>query len=227
MAHPFQEHRQSKVEHSRVGSLTKGYASGGAVHSDAAQDRKLIKKMMAQHEREEGEDMGGKQPKNRLDRPSRASGGRVKGATVNINISPRADPSPPNPLAAAGMPLPPPGGMPALPPGPPPIPPGPPPGGPPMKPPGIMSSGGRAYARGGGVKSGPAYEEGKREGTQVTHSGNKNDGKDVGRGKPVTYATGGPINAPAGKKGMGPKFGGGGRGGLARLQKAARAKAAR
>ncbi len=40
----------------------------------------------------------------------------------------------------------------------------------------------------------------------------------------IKRATGGPINAPAGKAGMGPKFGGGGRGGTARLQKAAMAK---
>lgn len=91
-----------------------------------------------------------------------------------------------------------------------------------MPPPGMRSTGGRAYAKGGRVKSGPAWEEGKREGTKVSHSPGKNDLKDIGRGKPITYASGGPVEAP--KNGMGPKLGGGGRGGLARLQKAARAK---
>ena len=52
---------------------------------------------------------------------------------------------------------------------------------------GPRRNGGRAtYARGGSVKSGPAYEEGLRAGTQVQHSPGKNDLKDIGRGKPIT-----------------------------------------
>ena len=73
--------------------------------------------------------------------------------------------------------------------------------GPPGLPPGglppIRSAGGRAYAKGGAVKTGPAFEEGRRLGTKVSHSPNKNDGKELNRGKPVTYKTGGSINAPA------------------------------
>jgi hypothetical protein len=137
-----------------------------------------------------------------------ARGGRTnakKGATtVNVIIAPQGGDKPPM--------MPPPG----LGAGPPPMPPkpmmpsGPPPGmaGPPGAPP-IRHDGGRAYASGGAVKSGPAWEEGKRNGTQVSHSGNKMDGKDVGRSKPVTYAGGGAV----------PRLSGGARGGLARLEK--------
>lgn len=222
MAHPYQNVRQSKVERSRVGSITKGYATGGAVFDDVPRQATSGQTMATG-----GAALSGRAPKARLDRPGRANGGRAnKPVNVNVIVSPREGSSPPNPLAAAGMPLPP-TGMPA----PPPMPPGPPPGagGPPMPPPGMRSTGGRAYAKGGRVKSGPAWEEGIKAGTQVSHSGNKDDatgpyGKNINRGKPVTYASGGPINAPSGKSGMGPKLAGGGRGGLARLQKAARAK---
>ena len=87
-------------------------------------------------------------------------------------------------------------------------------------PPGMppRANGGRAYASGGAV-----FEAGRHAGTQVQHSPGKNDGKDIGRGRVVTYKTGGAINASA-KGGMGPKFGGGARGGTARLEKEARAK---
>lgn len=221
MAHPYQSVRQSKVERSRVGSITKGYAAGGAVNASAAELARSAKALATGG----AVAMTGKAPKVRLDRPGRASGGRTnsKGATVNVIVSPQGDKPP----------MPPPMMPPLPPPGPPPMPPGLPPGGPPMggppgmPPPGIRSMGGRAYAKGGAVKSGLAWAEGRREGTQVSHSGNKNDGKDIGRGKVITYAKGGPINAPKGKAGMGPKFGGGGMGGTARLQKAARAKAKR
>jgi hypothetical protein len=58
--------------------------------------------------------------------------------------------------------------------------------------------------------------------TPVQHSPGKNDTKDIGRGKPITYATGGRISSsPTGE--MGPKFEGGAGGGEARLQKARRA----
>jgi hypothetical protein len=59
MAHPHNEHRQSKVEHARVAHITKGYATGGAVHSDAVEDAKLVKglvkKIRAQGRRQEGQ----------------------------------------------------------------------------------------------------------------------------------------------------------------------------
>ena len=95
-----------------------------------------------------------------------------------------------------------------------------PPGGPP---PGIRSSGGRAYAKGGAVKSGPAWDEGRKAGTQVQNNpSGKNDQKDVGRGKPVTYKTGGAVFSAA-KGQMGPKFDGGAGGATARLEKEKRA----
>lgn len=91
----------------------KRYARGGKVkHSDEAQDRKLITKMMAEHERTEGE-------------KGYARGGKVKGNTTNIIIAsqPKDGPTPmPVPMPMGG---PPPGGPPM---GPPPGAGGPPPG---------------------------------------------------------------------------------------------------
>ena len=43
--------------------------------------------------------------------------------------------------------------------------------------PGIRRHGGRSYAKGGAVKSGPTWGEGKRAGTQVQHQDGKDDGK--------------------------------------------------
>lgn len=221
MAHPHANVRQSKVEHSRVGSLTKGYASGGAVspekavHAHEAKMHKGVPKTKFA--------MGGAVTGTRLDRPARAKGGRVgKGTNVNIVIAPQGGQAPMPGVAAGPPPVPvrPPMADPPMPPGPPPNM-GPPPGMP------IRSHGGRTYATGGAVKPGPAYEEGKRLGTKVQHAPGKDDQGDVNRPRVITYATGGPVEAPKGKKGMGPKFEGGGRGGLARLQKAARAKKAR
>lgn len=84
------------------------------------------------------------------------------------------------------------------------------------------SSGGRTYATGGGVNAGTkVFEASRKAGTQVMHSDGKNDGKQLGRGKPVTYATGGPVFASATGQ-HGPKFIGG-NGGLTRLQEAKRA----
>ncbi len=122
---------------------------------------------------------------------------------------------------------------------------GPPMGGPPM--PGPMPprhGGGRTYAKGGAVKSGPAWAEGMRNRTQPQGSPGKNDGKNIGRGKPITYAKGGAVGprlvqfyaggavkrAHGGKvespQGVDPatKLPGGGGGGEARLAKAKRAK---
>lgn len=233
MAHPFESVRQSKVEHSRVGKMTSGYAKGGAVHGDEAQDRKLIKKMLATHEVGEVE---GPASKNRQDRPGRARGGRTpkpksKGVNVNVIVAPQSsadkEPALPPPGLAAGVPPPMPMPKPPMmpPPGGPPPGLGPMAGGPPLPPPGaglpIRSVGGRAYAKGGRV--GDAFAEGKRLGTKVQSSAGKNDLDQLNRGKPMTYKTGGPINVPA-KGGMGPKLSGGSRSGEARLEKAERAK---
>lgn len=218
MSHPHADVRQSKVEHSRVGHITRGYASGGAVTASAPPVKASAKASKSAFA------VGGAVPAARQDRPGRARGGRAPKSTVNVIIAPQGGQQPPGApppgLAAAGPPpmpmkppmMPPPGPMAG--PG------GPPPGGLPMPP---RSMGGRTYASGGAVKPGPAYEEGKREGTQVTHAPGKNDQKDVGRKRVITYATGGAVEAPKGK--MGPKLPGGGRGGLGRLAKAHRAAA--
>ena len=220
MAHPFASHRQTRVEHARVREITKGYAAGGAVAAPSAPGSQPGTSAVGKRD---GGKVEGRASGGRADRPARrARGGRTnakKGSTVNILIGSQAPPVPPNgpagvgagvappmPAPRAPMPMPPPGM-------------GAGPGGPP---PSIRHDGGRAYASGGRIKSGPAWEEGLKAGTQVQHSGNKSDGKDIGRGKPITYASGGAIEAPI-KGGMGPKFSGGSRGGMARMEKAARA----
>jgi hypothetical protein len=261
--HPYAAHRDHKVQHQRVAHIAKGYASGGAVHSDEAEDRKVVKGMVKKGAlRAEGGAV-----KARLDRASRAKGGRVKHGKTNVNVivggqhppAPAPTPVPPPPMAAPPRPM--------APPMPPPgagAPPGLPPG---MPPPGIRRSGGRAFAkggrvkrdaggatggsaggvssdvwdsltaaekqetdkitqhraRGGAVKHGPAFDEGRRAGTQVQHRDGKDDGKDIGRGKPVTYATGGPVEHPV-HGGMSPDLHAGAGGGLGRLRKAKRAK---
>ncbi len=252
MAHPHHEHRQHKVEKRRVGHITKGYASGGAVHGDEKADMNLIKRTV----KKSAMRMDGGRVKARADR--RARGGRTKhkGTTVNIINSPGhaggGAPMPgmmPHPPVApgplAGMP---PGAAPPMPPpvAPPARPMAPPMGGPmpgPMPP---RHQGGRAtYAKGGAVKSGPAWEEGIKAGTKPHNLPGKNDGKDIGRKRAITYAKGGAVGprlvqfyaggavkqrARGGKvespNGIAPatKLPGGGGGGEARLAKAKRAK---
>lgn len=224
MSHPFASVRQPKVERSRVGHITKGYATGGAVSAAPAVKANAPKAAKPKFA------VGGAVPATRQDRPGRARGGRAPKSTVNVIIAPQGGqpPGAPPPGLAGGpppmamkppMPMPPPGVG-----GPPMVGPGGPPPGLPMPP---RATGGRAYAKGGAVKPSPAFEEGKRLGTQVTHSTGKNDLKDMNRPRVVTYAKGGPVEAPKGKKGMGPKLPGGGRGGAGRLAKAKRAAAAR
>lgn len=213
MTHPYGDIRQHKVERSRVPAITRGYAAGGAVVSEAPVARKTggrTGKSLALK-------MEGGVAKMRADRPGRAKGGRAPKAKTNVNViiapqgaAPGMAPvpaKPPGPLPPAmagppGMPMPPPGV-----------------GGPP----GLHARGGRAYASGGGVNAGTkVFEAGRKAGTQVQHSDGKMDSKDSGRGKPVTYATGGPVFArPTGQHG--PKYGGGGGGGTERSQAAARA----
>lgn len=202
MSHPHHEHRAHKHEKSRVAHITKGYASGGAVHDDEAEDRKEIASAVHKHEKhlhkgeKETKLATGGRAHHRADRPHRAKGGRVKGknkgTVVNINVAPQsqAPQHVPVPVPVHGGP--PPGGPPpGMPPGAPPVAPHPP-----MMPPGAggpsgMPPGMPMRARGGGIKSGPTYLEGIRNGTQVQHTDGKNDGKDIGRKKPVTYSKGG------------------------------------
>jgi hypothetical protein len=255
MAHPFASQRQSKVEHSRVAGITKAYATGGAVKPP-----QMLKPKTTIMKAEGGPVSA------RLDRPGRASGGRVgKATTVNVIVAPTpsgaAEGAAPPPMAAPKPPMgaapPPPPGMPMG---------GPPPGGPPMP---MRANGGAVKspkgdvkplpmtpsqrasfqkrwqnadsddaldrigkdaakygvdtstyrARGGAVKSKGAgvFAEGKREGTKVQHADGKDDGKDIGRGKPITYKTGGRVEAPRAVDA--PHAKGGGGGGLSRIDK--------
>jgi len=217
MTHPFSNIRQHKVEKARVAHIAKGYASGGAVSSDAIPvDRKsggrtgAPPKMM----------MSGGIAKMRGDRPCRAKGGRApKSGKTNVNVI----------IAPQGAGNPPAAGLPGLPPGmPTPSRPVPPPAGPPpgaMPPPGMppRSMGGRAYASGGGVNSGTkVFNQSRANATKMVGGPGKNDLKDMGRGKPITYAKGGPVFASATGQ-HGPKLKGGAMGGEGRLQKEARA----
>ncbi len=87
-----------------------------------------------------------------------------------------------------------------------------------MPPPGAMPPGGAMpprpmmpapgmpmRARGGRIKDGPAFQEGLRAGTQVSHTDGKSDGKNIGRGRVVTFKTGGGVIRPfrAGGGGVG------------------------
>lgn len=241
MAHPLNEHRQHKVERSRVHTMTKGYASGGSVkHSDAAEDKKLVKGMV----KKAALRADGGAVKARADRPARKKGGRVKKSNTTVNVITGGH----APVAGLGAAMPPPGPPPmaAAPPAMPPRPMMPPPGAPgpgaPGLPPGPMMppphrDGGRvhAYKKGGrvGVNTGSSvYEEGVKAGTQIQHSDGKNDGKDLHRGRVITYASGGKVQKRAAggtiyapeKGGMGPKLEGGAGGAEARIEKAARAK---
>ena len=222
MAHPMQEHKAYKVERSRVKHIS-------GAHEDEQQDRNLIRRMLNQHEQQEMKVEGtlkhrkrggrvdgmrdslavsGEPARERMDKPARARGGKVKskkGVNVNVIVAPQGPghPPPTPPIPAGGAAPPPMAGAAPRPPMPMPgVGPGPgAPGGPPMpmRPPmppppmGPRNIGGRAYAKGGGVTPRPAWKEGIRAGTKVQHSGNKQDTSDIGRGKVVTYAKGGRI----------------------------------
>lgn len=232
MAHPFAHLRDNKVQKSRVASICR--ATGGRVHDDEAEDKRLIKKVV----RKEALKIGGEKPKHRADKIGRKRGGRVKSGKTTVNVivggdkgpeaMPAMAPPPPMPMPPPGQPPMPLGAMGPKPPM------GPPPGG---MPPGPMPM----RKRGGRVNSGSkVYEEGVRNGTHVTHNPGKNDTDDMNRPhmkmkpKVVTFATGGGvvsfkarggrIEAPGAGKAMGPKLPGGVATGETRLAQAHRAK---
>jgi hypothetical protein len=179
--------RDHKVQKARVAHITKGYATGGAVNAGTAPktdpNKPVAPKVRATAAVEGG--LAGR----RADRPARKDGGRVgKATTVNVVVN--AKPEEPS------MAMMPPPAPPMPPPGPPPGPPMPPPGGMGGPPPGLGGApppGLPMRKRGGRVKSGPAWDAGIKEGTKVQHSPGKSDLKDLGRGKPITYAKGGRI----------------------------------
>lgn len=90
MAHQFNQHRNHKVERSRVDTLTKGYASGGGVkHSDEPADKRLVRKMV----KSTALKLHGGAVGQRSDKRNRAAGGMVptatkksKGANVTVNV---------------------------------------------------------------------------------------------------------------------------------------------
>ncbi len=185
MAHPFASVKQSKVERSRVADITKGYS-----HPDEPEDKSLVRKMVKSSAlKASGGRIEGKASGGRLDRYAR--GGKVKKGATNVNVIVA-------PQGGAGAAMPPPPMMPPA--GPPPAMMGPPPGAggaPGLPPPGpagppgmIRRSGGRAYAAGGSVKA-----EGIRNGTAIQHTDGKNDQDGLGRGRPITYAKGGGVEA--------------------------------
>jgi len=141
MAHSHHAHREHKASKARVKHIL-GHKHGGAAHSDAAEDRKMIKAAIHTHEAK----MHGHKSHGRLDKFARG-GATKKGkhhTQVNVVVAPHGGPpSPGGAPAGAGVGPPPP------------LPGGPPPGGPMMPPPGggmpPMKRGGRAYKRGGSV----------------------------------------------------------------------------
>lgn len=144
MSHPYSQYREKHPGRKRASEMAKCFASGGKVsHPDEAQDRKLIKKMMAEEESVEGRASGG-----RLDKYARGGkakgkkGKSKKGNNVNILIAPKEKEE----KVVVPPPMPGGPGMMAGPGGPPPM--GPPPGGPPMPLPG-MKRGGKVPMKGG------------------------------------------------------------------------------
>lgn len=210
MSHPFNQHRAHKVEHSRVGMITRD--CGGEV-STAKPMGPTGRERIGADGKVSGYKKGGAvmraaggQVKARADRPNRAWGGRLgkkksggkkaKGGNhVNVIIAP-------HPKAA--LPMMPPGGAPPMPPQMPPKPPMmPPPAGPgptgappgvsagPLPPPGALPppgmppryAGGRAYKKGGAVFSGEQMK------TSMTAKGSKGsmkadaDSAGIGQGR--------------------------------------------
>lgn len=138
------------------------------------------------------------------------SGGGVRPksgkTTVNIVVGAGGQ-QPPAPAMPIGGPPPGAAAAPPMPPRPPMAPPMMPPGGPPMMPPG----GGMPMRKAGGrIKDGPAWAEGIRSGTKVSHTPGRNDIDHLATKPPITAKTGGRIA---------PKMTAGSESGPGRLQK--------
>ena len=139
MVHPFAKYSEKHPGQRRAHERVKGYKSGGKVHSDEAEDKKLIKKMVkADDLKPEGKASGG-----RLDKYAR--GGRTKhgksNTHINIVVAPKGgDSAGASPGLPPGLGAPPPGAGPGGPPMPPPGVGGPPPG-PGGPPPGLKRGG--------------------------------------------------------------------------------------
>ena len=228
MSHPMNNLRDHKVQHSRVKDITAACGGGMARGGDVAQDKSMISRMV----KKSALRATGGAVTARADRPGRAWGGRTgkkggkkkgkSGHTVNVIVAPHSQPSAPAmpprpPMAPPGVA----GGAPPMPPRPMVPPPpgpmgGPPPGG--AMPPGVPTpmpmrkSGGKVTSANAGIGKG-------RTTIQRDFPSNKQDTKNIGRGSVITKKTGGPISSAAHGQ-MGPKFGGGARGGKAKLQKA-------
>lgn len=182
MGHPFSKFRQGNVERSRVGAIT---GEAAPIGDEAGKIKKTIKNVGG---------IEGVPAAMRMDRPQRASGGKVgKKATTVVNVITGGQQQPPAPPP---MPMPPPGAMsPPPPPGPPP---GalPPPGGPMGGPPG-MPSGPPMRARGGGVK--------KADGGEVTWDQGSGRGMLEDRKYAGMRHQNGPYTGPARASGGGVK----------------------
>lgn len=205
MSHPFASVRQGKIEHSRVGHITKGYATGGAVAPEPLMPRKkggAVKPAM----RAEGGPV-----KARGDRPNRASGGRTKGSVVNVIVAPSGGDKPP---MVPPMPMP----RPPM---------APPPMAPPPMP--MRAKGGKVMPFIQKVKPTPADapmrakvsqadKPPKAKGaTKVSHDAGKLEKPNLDRGAVITKATGGPISSS--KAAMAPHAKGGAGGGKSRMDK--------
>lgn len=222
MAHPYQSCRQHKSEKDRVSKIAHRASGGRVQHDDEAEDKALIrrtvKKAALKADGAKSKHRADRAPRARGGRTeapndvkatlkkeaavsaptkeiNRKRGGRVKGKTiVNVNVAPQAGVAGPAPMP---MPVPPalaPAGAPPAPIG--------APNALAAKPP-MMGAGAPPVApgplpmrkRGGRVKSGPAWEEGRKNGTQVSHDPGKNDlsPENLDCGRPVTFRAGGKV----------------------------------
>lgn len=162
MTHPYAHAREENRAKAKGVMGRTGYASGGGIHSDEAEDEKLIAKDIHKHERRDhpgkpltplkaGGHVEGKAAKAHVGRRARGGSAKKHGSKVQVIIAPQAAQSPPHPVP---VPVPAPGMAPGMAPHPP-----MPPGAPPGMPPGGMPPGGPAMGmRPPGMKKGGGVE---------------------------------------------------------------------